>query len=74
MSKTIVACRANDSVASAERLMREWRVRRLAVVGSNGRIAGILSLSDIARHARQTRPSGKKRGELRLEEVGETLG
>jgi CBS domain-containing protein len=74
MSKTIVSCRADDAVAAAERLMREERVRRLAVVEADGRLAGILSLSDIARRARHERSSGKKKTELSLSEVGETLG
>jgi CBS domain-containing protein len=74
MSKTIVSCRADDAVAAAERLMREERVRRLAVVEADGRLAGILSLSDIARRARHERPSGKKKTQLSLSEVGETLG
>ncbi len=74
MSKTVVACREDDTVATAGQRMREYRVRRLAVVDGDGRIVGILSLSDIARRARHERPSGKKPIELSLGEVGETLG
>ncbi len=74
MSKTVVACKVGDAVAAAERLMREKRVRRLAVVGTNGRLAGILSLSDIAGRARREQPRGEKNEELSLAKVGETLG
>ena len=74
MSKTVVACRQDDTIAIAEQRMQAHQVRRLAVVDGNGRIAGILSLSDIARSARDERPSGKKRREVSLREVGETLG
>jgi CBS domain-containing protein len=74
MSKTLVVCGRDDTIATADQRMRQHRVRRLAVVDGYGRIAGILSLSDIARRARRERPSGKKRRELSLEEVGETLG
>jgi CBS-domain-containing membrane protein len=74
MSHTVVACRVGDSVATAERLMREKRVRRLAVVGTNGRLAGVLSLSDIASRARRRQPRGENQTELSLEDVGDTLG
>jgi hypothetical protein len=54
--------------------MREKRVRRLAVVGTNGRLAGVLSLSDIAGRARREQPRREKKTELSFEDVGETLG
>jgi CBS domain-containing protein len=39
MSKTVVACRQDDTIATAEQRMQEHRVRRLAVVDGDGRIA-----------------------------------
>jgi CBS domain-containing protein len=74
MSKTVVACKPEDAVAAAEQRMRDHRVRRLAVVDGEGRIAGVLSLSDIARRARHERAGGKKKRELSLDAVAETLG
>lgn len=52
MSKTIVTCSLDEPVATAEALMRGQQIRRLPVVDREGRIAGILSLNDIATHSR----------------------
>jgi CBS domain-containing protein len=51
MSKNIVTCTLDETVATAEALMRGQQIRRLPVVDHEGRIAGILSLNDIATHA-----------------------
>jgi CBS domain-containing protein len=45
------ACRADDTVAEAERLMGQHQVRRLPVVDAEDRLVGVLSLDDIAREA-----------------------
>lgn len=52
MANTVVMCRADDSIATAEELMRRHRLRRLPVVDSSEAIVGILSLNDIATHSR----------------------
>ena len=49
MSKLVFSCAPEDDIASAEKLMREKQVRRLAVIDAQGRLAGIISLNDIAR-------------------------
>jgi CBS domain-containing protein len=46
------ACHAGDDVATAARLMREHRVRRLPVIDGN-RPIGIISLDDLARASGQ---------------------
>jgi CBS domain-containing protein len=74
MSNAVVACRQDDTIATAEKRMQEHRVRRLAIVEGDGRIVGILSFSDIARRACHERPTGKKRIVSSLGEVGRTLG
>jgi CBS domain-containing protein len=51
MSKEVHACREQDTLVAAERIMRERRIRRLPVVATDGRLVGILSLNDIAREA-----------------------
>ena len=51
MSKQVHACRPDDSLLVAERVMREHRVRRLPVVAPDGTLAGILSLNDVAQEA-----------------------
>lgn len=50
MSRHLQTCHANDSIEQAEQIMREHRVRRLPVTDAGGRLLGVLSLSDIARH------------------------
>ncbi|HVH47061.1 MAG TPA: CBS domain-containing protein [Labilithrix sp.] len=54
MGNTVVTCRADDSIATAEELMRRHRIRRLPVVDASGTIVGILSLNDIATHSQLT--------------------
>jgi CBS-domain-containing membrane protein len=43
----------DDSVSLAEKLMCEKRVRRLPVLDFDDRLAGVISLDDIARQAQQ---------------------
>ena len=52
MSRHVHTCRADDPIERAEQIMREYRVRRLPVTDGGGRLLGLLSLSDIARHLR----------------------
>lgn len=49
MSNELFACRPDDDVQSAMKMMRERQVRRIPVSDDKGRLVGILSLSDIAR-------------------------
>jgi CBS domain-containing protein len=48
MSRTIFTCQPDDTIEKAEHIMRTNRVRRLPIVNTEGTLAGILSLSDIA--------------------------
>ena len=59
MSQSLVYCSPTDSIDAAEGTMRSGQVRRLPVLDSERRLAGILSITDIARVARDrsaTRP------------------
>jgi CBS domain-containing protein len=56
MSKTVVTCHADDNVSTAEMVMREAKVRRLPVVNHEGKLVGLLSLTDLAREATHERP------------------
>jgi CBS domain-containing protein len=47
MTHEAVACRATDDLALAEELMRQHRKSRLMIVNEQGRLVGVLSLSDI---------------------------
>jgi CBS domain-containing protein len=51
MASDVRACNPGDSVAHAEALMAEARVRRLPVVDDAGQVVGVISLADFAREA-----------------------
>jgi CBS domain-containing protein len=51
MSSKVISCKGADDVESAHQLMRTHEIHRLPVVDSRGRLAGILSLSDLLKHA-----------------------
>jgi CBS domain-containing protein len=48
MSDEVQTCRADDSLADAAAQMANHQLRRLIVTDDGGRLAGILSLGDIA--------------------------
>lgn len=48
MHKGVYYCYENDDVKEASRKMKKKRVRRLVVLNENKRLAGIVSLGDIA--------------------------
>jgi CBS domain-containing protein len=51
MASSIVACKPEDDVKTAERLMRDNQIRRLPVIDREGRLLGVLSVNDLARRA-----------------------
>ena len=53
MSPRPVACRIDEVAEIAEALLREYGIRRLPVVDHDGRLAGLLSLADLACEARR---------------------
>jgi CBS domain-containing protein len=71
MSKDLCACRRNDDVEKAEKLMQEAQVRRLPVMDREGHLVGILSLNDLAREAAREKPLSRK--SVTEQEVAETL-
>jgi CBS domain-containing protein len=71
MSKVVHSCRPEDSLASAESVMRASQIRRLPVVDAEEHVVGILSLNDIAREFSRERRIG--RGAVAAEEIAETL-
>jgi CBS domain-containing protein len=50
MAKEVHGVHDTDRVEAAEDLMRRVRVRRVPVVDGDGRLKGILSMNDLARH------------------------
>jgi predicted transcriptional regulator len=51
MSGQLFDCTSDDDLSAAEQIMREKKVRRLPVLNKEGRLVGLLSLSDVARQA-----------------------
>lgn len=57
ISKPLYCCSPNDDVRVALETMRSQQVRRLPVVGQDGRLAGIISIHDLAVQARSGKGS-----------------
>jgi len=72
MSNKLYSCHPESSISDAEQLMRKNQVRRIPIVDHQGRLAGVLSLADIAREAGREKDGGKR--EIESEEVIELLG
>jgi CBS domain-containing protein len=68
MSTRIATCPPDADAEPAERLMREFQVHRLPVVTREGKLVGIVSLSDFARQA------VRDGNEEQEEKVAATLG
>lgn len=71
MAKEVLACRPGDSLADAERTMREARLRRLPVIDDSGVLVGMVSLADLAQQA--ARESTAAQAQITEIEVGDTL-
>ena len=72
MAHEAISCRAGDGISQAESQMRDNQIRRLPVVDAQGRLAGIISINDIAREARREAASGGRK-EVGQQDVAETL-
>jgi len=73
MSAPVVSCAPDDVLITAEKLMRDNKVRRLPVCDVDGKLKGVISLSDIALEADRERRIGSGRA-IRSTEVAEILG
>ena len=51
MSPRVISCARGDDLETAHRLMRTHEIHRLPVADSRGRLAGILSLSDLVNYS-----------------------
>jgi CBS domain-containing protein len=47
MHSPVHTCLADDSIESVLATMKQFKIRRLPVIGPNGRLAGIVSMNDI---------------------------
>lgn len=50
MTRDVVSCRPEDDVRRAEKLMGDKQKSRIVCTDANGRLLGVISLSDIAQH------------------------
>jgi CBS domain-containing protein len=66
MTPEVVACREEDDVRVAARMMQDAQLRRLLVVDEGGMLVGIVSLGDLAVQTRDDALSGET-----LEKVSE---
>jgi len=57
MARHLLVIHPDESVETAERLMRDGQVRRLPVVDNGGRPVGLVSLNDLARLTARARKS-----------------
>ena len=71
MSRGLQCCGPDDSISSAEQLMRTHQVRRVPIIDRERRPVGLLSLADIVRAT--DRHKGRATHEVAPEEVALTL-
>ncbi len=50
MTRQVVSCRPQDEVDKAEQLMSQHHKSRILCIDDSGKLAGVISLSDIAQH------------------------
>ena len=74
MSRNLWACRPDDDLSQTEAVMRTRKVRRLPVVDGEGKLVGLLSLSDLARASMAPKPGKAQKKAVEASEVGATLG
>jgi CBS domain-containing protein len=55
MSEPVITCRADEDVKRAEELMRTNQKFRLVCIDDAGRVAGVISLTDIAQYEDERR-------------------
>lgn len=70
MSQSLYCCGPDESLESAESIMSAHQVRRLPVVGQDGRLQGMLSLGDLARTVAL---GGESQRRVQREELARTL-
>ena len=72
MARPAWSCRPTDPLAAAHELMRLHQVRRLLVTDDEGRLVGLLALSDLTQRALPRADAKERTGQMA--ELVETLG
>jgi CBS domain-containing protein len=70
MTREVAACNADDEIHAALDIMRSRKVRRLPVIGGDGRVEGLLCASDLVLCARH---DDGRRPDLSYEDIMGTL-
>jgi CBS-domain-containing membrane protein len=70
---SVVSCEPDDDLFTAEKQMRDNKVRRLPVCDADGKLTGVISLSDIALEAERELRIGSGRA-IPSTKVAEILG
>ena len=52
MAHEVFTCKPTDDVGRAMKIMQAQKIRRLPVIDDEERVVGLLSMNDLARHAR----------------------
>jgi CBS-domain-containing membrane protein len=73
MSRQMVACAPGDPLGHAEKLMKDYQVRRLPVIDAFGKLLGMISQNDLVREASREASVRRKDRELSEHEVVNTL-
>ena len=71
MAGQVQVCRPADSLADAEKKMRDARIRRLPVIDEHDTLVGMISLADLAQEALRERAAASP--EVTESEIGDTL-
>jgi len=68
MSKNLYSCNQDDELEQAQAMMQQHQVRRIPILDNNKKLAGMLSLNDIA-----CEYSARPKKNIKSEMVAETL-
>jgi CBS domain-containing protein len=74
MSADVYSCSPHATLDYVEELMRTHRIRRVPVVDAEGRLVGVITLTDLARYARAKSPLQRALGGARIARVLADLG
>lgn len=69
MTNEIVSCRPDEDIRRAEQLMRVNQKNRILIIDNDGRLAGIISMSDLAQYE-DARRVGELAGDISNREIG----
>ena len=69
MSEDLVACLPEADIGEAERLMLAYQVSRVLLIDDDGRLSGVISITDLAQ-VEDARKFGQMFGDISVREAG----